>query len=170
MNQLRLLALVLVTVLVVVGPFLIVRSAAHTLAGMCLMEPVLPSRWIVDNLSSSDAGLLMNALIILERRWDPAGKVRAERLLAHDDNRVCFYATLYLASVGYEDSVPWLIRALKHLGLGILLTDHNVRETLEITDRAYIMAEGRVLIAGNAQELTTDPRARELYLGETFRL
>ena len=63
-----------------------------------------------------------------------------------------------------------IIRELKKRGLGILLTDHNVRETLEITDRAYIMAEGRVLIAGTAQELITDPRAREIYLGEKFRL
>ena len=63
-----------------------------------------------------------------------------------------------------------IIRELKRRGLGILLTDHNVRETLEITDRAYIMAEGRVVIAGTAHELITDPRAREIYLGEKFRL
>ena len=63
-----------------------------------------------------------------------------------------------------------IIRELRKRGLGILLTDHNVRETLEITDRAYIMAEGRVLIAGTAHELITDPRAREIYLGEQFRL
>src|SRR5882762_3492155 len=113
-KQLRLLALVLVAVLVVVGPFLILRRAAHNLVSMCLLDPVLPSQWIADNLSSSDAGLLMNALIILETRKDPAGKTQAERLLGHDDNRVCFYATLYLASIRYDDSVPWLIRALKH--------------------------------------------------------
>jgi len=63
-----------------------------------------------------------------------------------------------------------IIRELKERGLGVLLTDHNVRETLAITDRAYIMAEGRVLIAGTAQELITDPKAREIYLGEKFRL
>ena len=63
-----------------------------------------------------------------------------------------------------------IIRELKARGLGVLLTDHNVRETLEITDRAYIMAEGRVLISGTAQELITDARAREIYLGEKFRL
>jgi lipopolysaccharide export system ATP-binding protein len=63
-----------------------------------------------------------------------------------------------------------IIRELKRRGLGVLLTDHNVRETLEITDRAYIMAEGKVLIAGTAQELITDPRAREIYLGEKFKL
>ncbi len=63
-----------------------------------------------------------------------------------------------------------MIRELRGRGLGILLTDHNVRETLEITDRAYIMAEGKVLISGTAHELITDPRAREIYLGEKFRL
>ena len=63
-----------------------------------------------------------------------------------------------------------IIRDLKARGLGVLLTDHNVRETLEITDRAYIMAEGRVLISGTAHELITDQRAREIYLGEKFRL
>ena len=63
-----------------------------------------------------------------------------------------------------------IIRELRRRGLGILLTDHNVRETLAITDRAYIMAEGRVLIAGTAHDLITDPRAREIYLGEKFRL
>ena len=63
-----------------------------------------------------------------------------------------------------------MIRELRHRGLGVLLTDHNVRETLEITDRAYIMAEGRVLITGTAHDLITDPRAREIYLGEKFRL
>ena len=63
-----------------------------------------------------------------------------------------------------------IIRELRRRGLGILLTDHNVRETLAITDRAYIMAEGRVLITGTAHELITDPRAREIYLGEKFRL
>ena len=63
-----------------------------------------------------------------------------------------------------------IIRELRTRGLGVLLTDHNVRETLAITDRAYIMAEGRVLIAGTANELITDSKAREIYLGEKFRL
>ena len=63
-----------------------------------------------------------------------------------------------------------IIRELTKRGLGVLLTDHNVRETLEITDRAYIMAEGKVLISGTAQELITDTRAREIYLGEKFRM
>lgn len=66
--------------------------------------------------------------------------------------------------------VQKIIQQLKSRGIGILLTDHNVRETLEITDRAYIMAEGKVLISGTAKELVSDPKAREIYLGEKFRL
>ena len=63
-----------------------------------------------------------------------------------------------------------IIRDLKAKGLGVLLTDHNVRETLSITDRAYLIASGRILIHGTAQELINDAKARELYLGESFRM
>lgn len=63
-----------------------------------------------------------------------------------------------------------IIKELKEKGLGILLTDHNVRETLSITDRAYLIAEGKVLISGNAGELINDPKARQIYLGEKFRM
>ena len=63
-----------------------------------------------------------------------------------------------------------IIRGLRARGLGILLTDHSVRETLAITDRAYLMAEGRVLMAGGARELTEDPKAREIYLGPKFQM
>ena len=63
-----------------------------------------------------------------------------------------------------------IITSLKKKGLGVLLTDHSVRETLAITDRAYIMAEGKILISGTAQELITDPKAREIYLGDKFRM
>lgn len=63
-----------------------------------------------------------------------------------------------------------IIKELKEKGLGILLTDHNVRETLSITDRAYLIAEGRILISGTAQELIDNPQARQIYLGEKFRM
>ncbi len=63
-----------------------------------------------------------------------------------------------------------IIKELKNKGLGILLTDHNVRETLSITDRAYLIAEGRILISGTAHELINNPKAREIYLGEKFRM
>ena len=59
---------------------------------------------------------------------------------------------------------------LKDMGIGVLITDHNVRETLEITDRAYIIYEGKILLAGTSEMLVNDPKAREVYLGERFRL
>jgi lipopolysaccharide export system ATP-binding protein len=63
-----------------------------------------------------------------------------------------------------------IVGRLKAKGLGILITDHNVRETLSTTDRAYIMFEGRILLQGTSQELAQDPVARQIYLGERFRL
>jgi len=63
-----------------------------------------------------------------------------------------------------------IIRDLKKKGLGILLTDHNVRETLSITDRAYLVADGKILISGTARDLINDPQARQIYLGDKFRM
>ncbi|TGL67401.1 LPS export ABC transporter ATP-binding protein [Leptospira levettii] len=63
-----------------------------------------------------------------------------------------------------------VIQSLKERGLGILITDHNVRETLKITDRAYIMYSGRILISGTADDLINDPETRRIYLGEDFKL
>ena len=63
-----------------------------------------------------------------------------------------------------------IVARLRDRGIGILITDHNVRETLAITDRAYILYEGRVLVAGTASEIAADPKAREIYLGEKFSL
>ncbi len=63
-----------------------------------------------------------------------------------------------------------IIKDLKKRGLGILLTDHNVRETLAITDRSYLIADGKVLISGSSDDLINDPGARKIYLGEKFRM
>ncbi|MCK4657279.1 MAG: LPS export ABC transporter ATP-binding protein [candidate division Zixibacteria bacterium] len=71
--------------------------------------------------------------------------------------------------IAVED-IQSIISGLRKENLGILITDHNVRETLSITDRAYIMCEGRILKAGTAQFLADDPEARKIYLGEKFRL
>jgi lipopolysaccharide export system ATP-binding protein len=59
---------------------------------------------------------------------------------------------------------------MKKKGIGILVTDHNVRETLSIVDRAYLMYEGRIMLSGTASDLANNPQARELYLGEKFSL
>jgi lipopolysaccharide export system ATP-binding protein len=66
--------------------------------------------------------------------------------------------------------IQGIIALLKGKGIGILITDHNVRETLAITDRAYIIGEGRIIEAGTSAEITASPRVRQLYLGEAFRL
>ncbi len=66
--------------------------------------------------------------------------------------------------------IQGIISFLKGKGIGILITDHNVRETLAITDRAYIINEGKIIEAGTSAEITASPRVREFYLGETFQL
>ncbi|HXH70568.1 MAG TPA: LPS export ABC transporter ATP-binding protein [Pyrinomonadaceae bacterium] len=68
------------------------------------------------------------------------------------------------------DDIREIILYLKNHGIGILITDHNVRETLGITDRAYIMAEGKILRSGAPAELVEDAEVRRLYLGERFSL
>jgi lipopolysaccharide export system ATP-binding protein len=68
------------------------------------------------------------------------------------------------------EEIQRIIAHLKKNGLGILITDHNVRETLSVTDRAYIIFEGTILKSGSAEYLANDPEARKIYLGEKFRL
>jgi len=68
------------------------------------------------------------------------------------------------------DDIQRLILYLRGRGIGILITDHNVRETLGVTDRAYIMADGRIFRSGVPRELTEDAEVRRLYLGEKFRM
>ena len=66
--------------------------------------------------------------------------------------------------------VQGIVSGLRKLGLGILITDHNVRETLSIVDRAYLIFEGRVLMQGTKEFLINNPEARRLYLGENFSM
>ncbi len=66
--------------------------------------------------------------------------------------------------------VQKIVRRLRDRGLGILITDHNVRETLKLVDRAYLIHQGRVVYEGPADKLVNDPKAREIYLGPDFNL
>ena len=66
--------------------------------------------------------------------------------------------------------VQKIVRRLKERGLGILITDHNVRETLKLVDRAYLIHQGRVLLEGDTEKLVEDPKAREIYLGPEFNM
>jgi lipopolysaccharide export system ATP-binding protein len=68
------------------------------------------------------------------------------------------------------DDLQQIVLRLREKGIGVLITDHNVRETLSITDRAYIISEGRIFRTGTPQELANDPEVRRVYLGEKFRL
>ena len=68
------------------------------------------------------------------------------------------------------DDIQNVILYLRNRGIGILVTDHNVRETLGVTDRAYIMAEGKIFRSGQPHDLTEDSEVRRLYLGEKFRM
>ena len=63
-----------------------------------------------------------------------------------------------------------LVHDLKARGIGVLITDHNVRETLEIVDRAYILHDGKVLMSGTTDEVVRDENVRRVYLGENFRI
>jgi len=66
--------------------------------------------------------------------------------------------------------IQGIINHLKAMGIGVLITDHNVRETLRITDRAYIINNGGILRAGSPWDLSSDPQVRKIYLGDEFRL
>jgi lipopolysaccharide export system ATP-binding protein len=66
------------------------------------------------------------------------------------------------------DELQRIIRRLRDKDIGILITDHSVRETLEVTDRSYLIHEGKIQIEGDAERLISDPEARRLYLGEKF--
>mgnify|MGYP001476114125 FL=1 len=71
--------------------------------------------------------------------------------------------------IAVED-IQLIIQSLKNQNIGVLITDHNVRETLSITDRAYLLFEGEILKSGTSADLANDDEARRLYLGEKFRL
>jgi lipopolysaccharide export system ATP-binding protein len=71
--------------------------------------------------------------------------------------------------IAVED-IQGIIAKLKQKNIGILITDHNVQETLQITDRAYLLFEGKILKAGSAEELASDEQVRRVYLGKNFEL
>ena len=68
------------------------------------------------------------------------------------------------------DDIKQLVLALRNRGIGIIISDHNVRETLSSCDNAYIVFEGQIILHGTPQEVVSDPRARRVYLGEGFSL
>jgi lipopolysaccharide export system ATP-binding protein len=71
--------------------------------------------------------------------------------------------------IAVED-IQGIVAGLKKKNIGILITDHNVQETLAITDRTYLMFEGKILKSGTAEELAADEQVRRVYLGQNFEL
>ena len=71
--------------------------------------------------------------------------------------------------IAVED-IQSIVKSLKERNIGVLITDHNVRETLSITDRSYLLFDGKILKSGTSESLANDEEARRLYLGEKFRL
>lgn len=97
-------------------------------------------------------------------------RVEIARCLAADPKYVLLdepFAGVDPISVG---DIRHLVTALKDRGIGVLITDHNVRETLEIVDRAYILHDGTVLMSGTADEVIRDENVRRVYLGQSFRI
>ncbi len=97
-------------------------------------------------------------------------RVEIARCLAADPNYLLLdepFAGVDPISVG---DIRTLVHDLKSRGIGVLITDHNVRETLEIVDRAYILHDGKVLMSGTAEEVVRDENVRRVYLGQSFRI
>ena len=68
------------------------------------------------------------------------------------------------------DDIQGIIQNLRSKGIGVLISDHNVRETLQICDRAYLVYDGRIILSGSPAQIVADPKARKVYLGEGFSL
>lgn len=97
-------------------------------------------------------------------------RVEIARTLANDPDFILLDEPFAGVDPIAVEDIQNIVMYLRDRGLGILITDHNVRETLRITERAYIMAEGKVLIGGTSAEIAENETARKVYLGEKFRL
>jgi lipopolysaccharide export system ATP-binding protein len=115
----------------------------------------------LDHIRSSKGGALSGG----ERR-----RVEIARCLALEPKFVLLdepFAGVDPIAVG---DIQDIIAGLKRRNIGVLITDHNVRETLGIVDRAYIMSAGELLVSGTPDEIVNDERARKFYLGEEFKM
>jgi lipopolysaccharide export system ATP-binding protein len=92
------------------------------------------------------------------------------RALASDPNFILLDEPFAGVDPIAVEDIQFIVSTLKSKNIGILITDHNVQETLSITDRAYLLFEGNILKAGSAEELASDPEVRRVYLGQNFEL
>ena len=92
------------------------------------------------------------------------------RALASDPNFILLDEPFAGVDPIAVEDIQFIVSTLKEKNIGILITDHNVQETLSITDRAYLLFEGSILKAGTAEDLANDPEVRRVYLGQNFEL
>ena len=113
--------------------------------------------------------VITGAIFLLTRQWTPLAILLTvtAALPAFDMLLDEPFAGIDPIAVG---DIQDLVRHLTNRGIGVLITDHNVRETLGLTDRAYIVYAGQILTEGSPEEIVNDPDVRRLYLGEEFRL
>ena len=97
-------------------------------------------------------------------------RVEIARALANDPKFILLDEPFAGVDPISVSDIKQTIRHLKERGIGVLITDHNVRETLDICERAYIVSEGRILAEGNADAILANPQVRQEYLGDEFRL
>jgi len=139
-----------------------------------VLEVVEPSR----RLREAELDALLNEFRITRLRRTPSialsgGERRRVEIARAMATRPSFmlldepFAGIDPIAVG---DIQELVRHLTQRGIGVLITDHNVRETLGLTDRAYIIYSGEVLREGSREEIVNDPDVRRLYLGTEFRL
>jgi len=115
----------------------------------------------ISHLRKSKGGTLSGG----ERR-----RVEISRALAMDPDFILLDEPFAGVDPIAVEEIQSIVRSLKEKNIGVLITDHNVRETLSITDRSYLLFEGQVLKTGTSESLANDKEARRLYLGEKFRL
>ena len=97
-------------------------------------------------------------------------RVEIARTLANDPSFILLDEPFAgIDPIAVQD-IQGIVRSLTDRGLGVLITDHNVQETLRITDRAYILHEGRIVVSGTPEQIVEDDQARSVYLGDSFRL
>lgn len=113
----------------------------------------------IEHLAKSPAYTLSGG----ERR-----RVEIARALVHEPDFILLDEPFSGVDPKAVEELQDIIFQMQARGLGVLITDHNVRETLSVTDRSYIIFEGRVMLAGTAEELVNSPEARKYYLGERF--
>ena len=121
---------------------------------------------------------LLNEFDIVNLRKSPATalsggerrRVEIARALANDPKFILLDEPFAGIDPIAVNEIRGLVSQLKDRGLGVIITDHNVRETLGITDRSYVLHDGKILKEGTAREITADPRVKKVYLGEDFTM